>query len=1090
MSRIVGFRTILCFICSLSSSFLVAQDDVSLVAPTSEDQIICGAGYITFTATSSIDNDALQFEWYESFGDNQLQFLGTLDGSTGRSQFITSFLITDKEFAVRVKLGTLFSPFVFVNAEVLNEATIIQQPEIQLCGEVYLQVDTNMDSIEHHQWQILVPDEFGQSFFQDLTTESSDSIVLVALETGFYRAVVTDSTGCRAISSEVEVTSDPVVEFINSAIQCYDPAIAGSDLITLTSDYGRSFTEYVWEESLDSVNFTFVSNTQSIDVSKPTAQAFDTAYYRLTITEQNCSNDTTIAVYWRPPPVGSISHMDMAIAKNDFFFCDTDAAAMKTLTFESTSPNIVVQWFSINYSEHLSLASLKSYSGENGPEAYLNFKDMSGLQFTENLLGAADEVILEQKDGNPFQVDGGLIYAIITDTISNCTSVTNGIFADSAFPFPIYGGKLAYDYEPGVDFVPACLGDELEFTSYDETADAYVWLELDEAAGVFTEIDNDATLNIIVDESYEGGTYFLEVTKNGCTGLSEGFNVLAVNPPTVEITNVEEQAISCSEIPSILLFGKGGEDVVAYQWYYSIDDVNFVLAPGDSSNHFYTATLNGYYKLEASNGFCLAETSSVYVEIPDGVDPNFIEVTLEGQSTYCEGDEVTIKCNYSGNNVGYFWYYSFLQLDGGDPSIELVELGGTSQPELTLDSKIFGSDLSEPLNLYFYILVIDGDCIYGSADIPFVMSINPSPNIGVVFPDTPLINEVLFCGNDVVNQEVEINNLSNVNISDLSYLWTRYNPEIDDYDTLPNASGTQYTITEPGRYRSVAITSDNSCSSISNSLDVLQLPAEIIGDTLYCQGNDITIQADQAFAPDLSIYTYQWFYSSTGVDFVSIANENSFELTIGEEDALYGPGFFYYEANYELCVATSDTLEISENENSFGTVFSVGTTHVKGIPFQASVSIEDGIGNVSFAWEPSEYMSFTDGPNAVFNFPETYPSQNATIQVLLSVENGCEVLHDQLITFEEGRNLTFSKFISPNGDGLNDVFRINGLDDQVPNQLKVIDSWGNELFSYSNYYNQTQESAMLVNSLKGEGVYYYIFSEDGNAVKGSFYLKN
>ncbi|WP_370090510.1 gliding motility-associated C-terminal domain-containing protein [Ekhidna sp.] len=1069
----------------------LAQDVVELVAPSTEDQVICGAGYVTLTATSSISNPNLEFEWFTATNGTQPVFLGSLDGSTGRSQFITSFLVADRRYAVRVRIGNSVSPYVYVQAEILNEAVVVQRPEIQLCGEAYLEAETDMDSIASYQWQILVPDEFGESFFQSLSTESADSSILIAVEAGFYRVVVTDSVGCSAISREMEVTSDPVVEFISSTFTCYDPLIPGDDLVTLESN-GRAFTEYQWEESLDSVTFTPVGNTKSIDVSKPTAQLYDTAYYRLTITEQNCSNDTTIAVYWRPYPEGEISHLNPAIGTDDFFYCGADAEPTRTLQFSSTYSNLKVEWMSINYSEFFTLDAFKSFSGEDGVSDYFQAKAMLGAGISERIIGDGDEVVLNQNDGNPFQIDGGLLFATITDTIAGCIGYSNAIFADAPFPFPLIGNKLAYDYPAGVNYVPACTGDELTFTSYDNTADSYAWLEYDEVSDTYTEVDSDATFSITVDENFSGGVYYLEVTKNGCTGLSEEFVVASADPPSVGITNVEDnEALACNDIPSVLLYGEGSDDVLEYQWYYSIDDVTYVPAPGDSTNSFYQATLDGYYTLSASNAFCSAETSPVYVEIPDSSDPDFVEAGIEGAFEYCEGDIIEISSDYErSSSTAYFWYYSFFLLDEEDVTIELVELGGSSSPDLTIDTRAIGTDLTEPLILYFYSLVLDGECIVGSANTPFAVRINPNPIIELQFADMPSSSEMFFCGDGDISVDVDVTNLSVVDFNDLSFTWRRYNPSEGIYDSLAGATSSSYTISQPGRYQCIASTADNTCFSISNDLDVLTLPTQIAGETLYCFGNDIFLQVNQGLLPDLSVFDFQWYYSGDSTDFEPISGETDPELLIGVEESLYGPGFFYFEVSYDGCVDVSEVLEVIENQNSFTSSLEVGTTQTKGIPFEASVILDEVEDGVTFMWEPAEFISFENNSKAVFKLPENYQSDSITIRVSVISENGCDVNHSVVVSLEEISEITFSKFISPNGDGLNDYFEIRGLNSQLENELQVIDAWGNKLFSFKNYFNQAQESERLINSLKGEGVYYYLFKVDGEVMKGSFYFKN
>ncbi len=1085
-------RTITFILIAILPALLVGQDVENLDAPESQNVASCGAGFLTLTATSIISSNNLQFEWYETTSSEGLRFLGSLDGSTGRSQFITPFLIADQRFAVRARVGNSISPFTYVSAQILNEASIFQRPEIQICGEAYLDIETEMDSIENYQWQILVPNESGESSFEDLTTESSDSTTLIAVEAGFYRVIATDSMGCRAISSEVEVTNTPIVEFIESIAYCYDPDIIGDDRVMLESTYGRSFTTFLWEESLDSVSFSQISTAKSVTVSKPTTKLYDTAYYRLTITEQNCSNDTTIAVYWRSVPEGTISHVDPLISQDDFFFCGGDLQAERTLQLSSTSLGTEVIWVSINHSSFFSQETLKSYAGIDGPERLLT--NFSGILGT--VIGGGDGVVLTQDAGNILPQnggipdEGGLIFAIMTDTIAGdeCQGVTNGIFADSAFPLPLNRNSLAYDYLPGLDFIPACEGEELEFTSYDKTADTYSWKQLDEGSGIFTEISTNDTLNIIVDESYESGTYVLEVTKNGCTDLSQPFNVVSATIPTVEITNIEDgEAIACDDIPSVLLVGEGSESVSSYEWLYSIDDVNFVPASGDSANHFYIATVGGYYKLVASTRFCAAETPSVLVEIPDPVDPEFVQVEIEGVDQYCEGEEIALQCNYASTTATYLWFYSFFQIDSGEPSIELVELGETSSPEITLDTRIFGSDLVSPLALYFYILVFDGDCIIGSTDVPFVAVVNPKPNIEIAFLDSPGLSEILICGNEEVNEEVNVNDLSNVFLPDITYMWRKFNPNLQDYDTIQGESGTSFTITEPGRYQCLAVDSDGFCFSVSNDIDMLVLPAKISGDTLFCQGNDINIWALQDNIPDLTTFNYEWFHSPDGMLFDLVANESNPNLLVSPDSELYGDGFLYYTAMFDDCVAVSDTLRIRQNVNSFNSNLSVNINQKKGVPFQAIVDIDTELPDASYIWEPSQFLSFNNVRRALFNFPEDYPLDSATVQVTIISPSGCEVVLQRVISLSEISNVVFPKFVSANSDGLNDFFRIAGVDTSIPNRLIVLDSWGNRLFSYNNYYNEPQESQDLINELKNEGVYYFLFEVEGDVMKGNFY---
>ncbi len=67
---------------------------------------------------------------------------------------------------------------------------------------------------------------------------------------------------------------------------------------------------------------------------------------------------------------------------------------------------------------------------------------------------------------------------------------------------------------------------------------------------------------------------------------------------------------------------------------------------------------------------------------------------------------------------------------------------------------------------------------------------------------------------------------------------------------------------------------------------------------------------------------------------------------------------------------------------------------------------------------------------------------------------------------------------TPNGDGINDVFEIRGLDQAGNNTLSIVNRWGNEVYHATNYQNNWTGQGL------NEGTYYYILqvrnSETGN----------
>ena len=88
--------------------------------------------------------------------------------------------------------------------------------------------------------------------------------------------------------------------------------------------------------------------------------------------------------------------------------------------------------------------------------------------------------------------------------------------------------------------------------------------------------------------------------------------------------------------------------------------------------------------------------------------------------------------------------------------------------------------------------------------------------------------------------------------------------------------------------------------------------------------------------------------------------------------------------------------------------------------------------------------------------------------------------------------------LSPNGDGINDLFEIIGAENFPNNKLTIYNRYGNEVYTFSpGYVNQWVGQSNSTMNLGGDklpdGVYFYVFDKFGDASdesKGSVYLKN
>ena len=145
----------------------------------------------------------------------------------------------------------------------------------------------------------------------------------------------------------------------------------------------------------------------------------------------------------------------------------------------------------------------------------------------------------------------------------------------------------------------------------------------------------------------------------------------------------------------------------------------------------------------------------------------------------------------------------------------------------------------------------------------------------------------------------------------------------------------------------------------------------------------------------------------------------------------------------------------------------------------------------------SFYWDFGDGTidSTHFDDPHTYTTWG-DFNVTLHVESnsGCssEITHTVVIE----QDLIFPNVITPNGDGINDVFAIENLNTNINeedpdgyrnNRLLIHDRWGNKVYDAKNYDTYAKDGTIYPGNMMfdgsglSDGVYYYSFQYKGKA---------
>ena len=574
------------------------------------------------------------------------------------------------------------------------------------------------------------------------------------------------------------------------------------------------------------------------------------------------------------------------------------------------------------------------------------------------------------------------------------------------------------------------------------------------------------------------GYFFVEVTNSiGCSVVSDTLFVPAIVSAE---TNFESVAKICGSSGHALLMVESPIVSNAHVWLFSPDNVvPYTEATGSNNLTYYQAFEEGFYVLEVSSAVCSATSDPIDITLEQDAKNESFDATIEGVNSVCLGSSVALNSVFEGETTDYFWFYSTDQ-------VNFVLFSGESANELSFNTDRFASGTEDETSIYFKVGVVDNIC--SALSDPFQLDILNRPVVEIRNSLTNESDDVFYCNESELGFSLEAFQVStNLN---LTYEWSRLNPMFDSFELLLNGDQKSYFPLSPGRYRCTVSTLGSECRTTSNEIDVITLPDSVTGSETFCLGTPIDLVIDQDFLPTniFESFSVQWFFSSDNSPFTLLEDQNGTSISISPESPFYGSGYYSFEISYQNCSKSSLAFFVTEDEDSFTVGISGEQNQFRGIPFEL-VAVSDDQNVTLFAWEPESFLINENLNRAIVVIPESYEEDQVLLTVLATSENECTASQTIIITLSDVEKAVFSKFITPNGDGLNDVFTITGIEDDVQSELRVFDNWGNTVYQTENYNdNQETKSRELINNVK-DGVYYYLFTVNGNSQKGSFYVQ-
>ncbi len=303
--------------------------------------------------------------------------------------------------------------------------------------------------------------------------------------------------------------------------------------------------------------------------------------------------------------------------------------------------------------------------------------------------------------------------------------------------------------------------------------------------------------------------------------------------------------------------------------------------------------------------------------------------------------------------------------------------------------------------------------------------------------------------------ELELQALHDGSTSDFDFEWSTTNGHIMSGQDQANA-----TINAPGRYTLTLTESGSTCQASSE--------IEIIESKLNSFSYDLEVaDCDN----ELGAVRFETVSGGTPPYLYAIDDGLNFQNTRSFPDLAAGP--------YTLVVRDSNTCELKTNVvlpdvPALAIAMETRIKLDKGSPYtiNSALSLPDSLIS-RIKWEPETGLDCTDclTPSLIARETMTY-----TLSVLGT--NGCETSTAILVEVVEPSDVYLPNAFSPNQDGQNDIFFIQGDASRIEivRQLMIFDRYGSMIFEAQNFPANTEANGwngQLNGQLLSAGIYTY-----------------
>ncbi|MBS1652942.1 MAG: gliding motility-associated C-terminal domain-containing protein [Bacteroidetes bacterium] len=513
--------------------------------------------------------------------------------------------------------------------------------------------------------------------------------------------------------------------------------------------------------------------------------------------------------------------------------------------------------------------------------------------------------------------------------------------------------------------------------------------------------------------------------------IAIGSNGCSTSVQTVTLvpnTNAPTYSLSNSN-PSITCFS--GAPSVSVTITSSVAITSYTWGPSSGISGSSSSSVVTFSAAGTYTGIITASNgcnSNVNITVSNNsVIPNFVAGTGTAQAISCTNSLVTIAPTFTPNSNLTYTWSGPGIVGSSNNSSVQVNLNGTYNLIVT-------NTLTGCSNASLSIPVV-------GSNIPPTLTVTSTSSIGIGC--SPSISTVA---------------LSAGSSSSVNYLWSN------------GATTSVISTSTPGNYTVTVTNASSNCSStqtISVANNSISPTLSITSNgNLPCGGGTTAVNATSS---STNTSTYNW----AGVGVVS---GNTSQTAI-----INTAGIYTVQVIDQItgCSATSTVSISSTSVNAFAVA-----SPTQGVaPLQVTFT-NQSTGATSYSWTLGNGNSTQQNPNVTYSNFGTY-----TV-ILLATNGSCSSTFTLEIIVNPSLGV-IPQIFTPNGDGHNDTFYINGLSSYPNASLEVYNRWGNEVYKGAPYKNDWDGKANVTGALGSgklpSGTYFYILDlKDGksNPLKG------